>query len=306
MSQNQGTRTTDNSRRAGTVMGLNTMRRTGLPRTPVQALSTFGTSVRPSDAPRASGVESPPLSPSLSTQLSAFENPVDDNRGDPEEPKPPTSPLESAPPDGPPNPPPDGNDPDSPSPPNPDPDEPDPRTPPDPPDLLHQFLGGLHQLSHSITTNQQPPATPRTEKAKVRDPDTFDGSDPRKLRSFLVACNLHFRDRPHAFLDDERKILFVLSYLDGPAMSWFEPGLMDPTNSAPWMWNFEFFINELEVNFGPHDPIGDAETSLTNLTMREDSRIVKYNVEFWKLVARLDWNESALTAHYYSGLPLRI
>jgi hypothetical protein len=89
-------------------------------------------------------------------------------------------------------------------------------------------------------------------------------------------------------------------------MSWFEPGLMDPTNSAHWMWNFKVFINELEVNFSPHDPVGDAESSLTNLTMGEDSRIVKYNVEFWKLVARLDWNESALTARYFSGLPLRI
>jgi hypothetical protein len=122
----------------------------------------------------------------------------------------------------------------------------------------------------------------------------------------LVACNLHFQDRPYAFPDDEKKILFILSYLDGPAMSWFEPGLMDPTNSAHWMWNFEVFINELEVNFSPHDPVGDAESSLTNLTMGEDSCIVKYNVEFWKLVARLDWNKSALTARYFSGLLLQI
>jgi hypothetical protein len=89
-------------------------------------------------------------------------------------------------------------------------------------------------------------------------------------------------------------------------MSWFKPGLMDLTNSMHWMWNFEVFINELEVNFGPHDPIGDAESSLTNLTMEEDSCIVKYNVEFWKLVTQLDWNESTLTAHYFSGLLLQI
>jgi hypothetical protein len=89
-------------------------------------------------------------------------------------------------------------------------------------------------------------------------------------------------------------------------MSWFKPGLMDLTNSAHWMWNFEVFINELEVNFSPHNPVGDAESSLTNLTMGEDSRIVKYNVEFWKLVARLDWNKSALTTRYFSGLLLQI
>jgi hypothetical protein len=32
----------------------------------------------------------------------------------------------------------------------------------------------------------------RMEKIKVREPDTFDGSDPWKLRDFLVSCNLHF------------------------------------------------------------------------------------------------------------------
>jgi hypothetical protein len=89
-------------------------------------------------------------------------------------------------------------------------------------------------------------------------------------------------------------------------MSWFKPGLMDLTNSAHWMWNFEVFINKLEVNFGPHNPVGDAESSLTNLTMGEDSHTVKYNVEFWKLVAWLDWNESALTTCYFSRLPLWI
>jgi hypothetical protein len=161
-------------------------------------------------------------------------------------------------------------------------------------------------LAHSITANQQPPPAPQPEKVKVCDPDTSNGSDLRKLRSFLVACNLHFQDCPYTFPDDKKKILFILSYLDGPAMSWFEPGLMDLTNSVHWMWNFKVFINELEVNFGPHDPVGDAESSLTNLTMGEDSCIVKYNVEFWKLVTRLDWNESVLTARYFSGLPLQI
>ena len=32
--------------------------------------------------------------------------------------------------------------------------------------------------------------------AKVREPDTFDGTDPKKLRTFLVQCELCFQDRP--------------------------------------------------------------------------------------------------------------
>ena len=72
------------------------------------------------------------------------------------------------------------------------------------------------------------------------------------------------------------------------------------------MWDFEAFIFELESNFGPHNPISDAENLLTNLAMSENSRILKYNVKFWKLAARLDWNESALVAWFFSRLLLRL
>jgi hypothetical protein len=117
----------------------------------------------------------------------------------------------------------------------------------------------------------------------------FLTSDPQKLRDFLVLCNLHFQDCPNVVADDEQKILFVLSFLKGATISWFELALMDPNNAGHWMWDFEAFIFKLESNFGPHDPIRDAKNLLTNLTMSENSRILKYNVEFWKLAAR-DWN----------------
>ena len=70
------------------------------------------------------------------------------------------------------------------------------------------------------------------------------------------------------------------------------------------MWKFATFINELESNFGPHDPVGDAEKALTELTMKDNGRIIKYNVEFGKLVSKLDWNESALCARYFRRLPM--
>ena len=70
-------------------------------------------------------------------------------------------------------------------------------------------------------------------------------------------------------MDDRKKILFILSFLKGAAISWFEPALMDPNNTAHWMWDFDTFILELESNFGPHDPIGDAKNLLTNLIMNK-------------------------------------
>ena len=169
-----------------------------------------------------------------------------------------------------------------------------------------RFLQVMSALAVAIHTLHSPQSAPKPEKVKVREPDTFDGSDPDRLRDFLVSCNLHFRDCPHVFYSDEKKILFILSSLKGAALNWFEPGLMDLTNNAHWMWNFPTFINELEANSGPHDPIGDAETALNELTMKENSCIIKYNVKFWNLTSKLDWNESALCAQYFRGLPSRL
>ena len=81
---------------------------------------------------------------------------------------------------------------------------------------------------------------------------------------------------------------------------------MDITNSAHWMWDFAAFIGKLEGNFRPHDPVGEAEKSLYTISMKENSRIIKYNVEFWKLAARVTWNDTALKECYYCRLPLRL
>ena len=39
-------------------------------------------------------------------------------------------------------------------------------------------------------------------RTKVREPDTFDSTDPKKLRTFFVQCELNFQDQPKAFWTD--------------------------------------------------------------------------------------------------------
>ena len=72
------------------------------------------------------------------------------------------------------------------------------------------------------------------------------------------------------------------------------------------MWNYKVFLSELESNFGPHDPVGDVEKALSELTMKKGGRIVKYNVDFWELASRVNWNEAALCTRYFRGLPLHL
>ena len=86
--------------------------------------------------------------------------------------------------------------------------------------------------------NVHPPPTPYapvalvTSLTKLQEPDTFNGSDANKLQVFILQCSLHFQDCINAFFSDRAKVTYTLSYLTGPALSWFEPGLFDPSPPA--------------------------------------------------------------------------
>ncbi|KAJ3779933.1 hypothetical protein GGU10DRAFT_280142 [Lentinula aff. detonsa] len=74
-----------------------------------------------------------------------------------------------------------------------------------------------------------------SSKAKLRDPDVFDGSELRKLQSFLASLALIFAECPNYFTN-ERKVSYALSYLSGSAKEWFEPDLLNPDPFDPPAW----------------------------------------------------------------------
>ncbi|KAG6328138.1 hypothetical protein ID866_10951 [Astraeus odoratus] len=114
---------------------------------------------------------------------------------------------------------------------------------------------------------------------KVCEPNTFDGMDPKKLREFLVQCELNFRDRPQAFHSDMWKVSFALSFFKGIALAWFKPDLLDaiPGADPTWADDYSEFVIELTTNFGPHDPVSDAKHQLDNLSMKDGSCINNQN-----------------------------
>src|SRR5882724_968174 len=82
-----------------------------------------------------------------------------------------------------------------------------------------------------------------SSKPKLWEPDPFDGSDPHKLRTFILQCKLNFRDRKDAFEDDSDKVNYVLSYLKGTALDCFESAVLDPIEPL-WLLDFDLFIEE--------------------------------------------------------------
>ena len=144
-------------------------------------------------------------------------------------------------------------------------------------------------------------------KTKVCKPDTFNGTDPCKLHTFLVLCELNFQNHPKAFAMDHAKVTYVQSYLRGMALEWFEPDLLNVSNpnACPiWMDSYHQFVSELKSNFGSHDPVRDAEHQLDNLSMKEGQKINKYVVEFNCLAGQVhSYGDGALCHIFYSGLP---
>jgi len=158
----------------------------------------------------------------------------------------------------------------------------------------HVFMR-LSKAINNLAHNNRRTSSSDDSKVKVREPDTFDGSEPRKLRAFFVQCELNFQSKPKTFRLDWAKVNFAQSYLKGMALEWFEPDLLsDGLSPRPdWMDDYSEFMLELQTNFGPHDPSGDAE--------------MQYVIEFQRLASQVrGWGDGALCRQFYNGLPARI
>jgi len=167
--------------------------------------------------------------------------------------------------------------------------------------IFNNLSIAINRLARSSRSSES------SSRTKVREPDTFDGTNPKKLRTFLVQCELNFQDRPKAFHTDRTKVTFAQSYLKGMALEWFEPDLLgagDPLNHPIWMTNWEEFVIELQTTFGPHDPVANAEHQLDHLRMKENHRANRYVVDFNHIASQIQgYGDGALRHHFYTGLP---
>src|SRR6202522_4128515 len=146
----------------------------------------------------------------------------------------------------------------------------------------------------------------KTPTTKVKEPDTFDGSDSRKLNNFILLCDLYFRHKPSAYSDDSAKVTFALSHLRGLALDLFEPAILDSEENPDWLTDWSAFLRLPRSHFGPIDPVANAEDAIDNLKMRENQRIVKYDVELNRFAIKTGWDDAVLRHRYYSGLAERI
>ncbi|KAG6332169.1 hypothetical protein ID866_6921 [Astraeus odoratus] len=129
-----------------------------------------------------------------------------------------------------------------------------------------------------------------SSQAQVCKPNTFDGTDPKKLHTFLVQCELNFQDCPSTFKKDHTKVVFI-----------------NPRSCPLWMDDWTEFITELQSTFVPHNPVTDAKNQLDHLQMKENQYINKYVVKFNQLASQVrGYGNGALCHQFYSELPNHI
>jgi len=123
-----------------------------------------------------------------------------------------------------------------------------------------------------------------TSKPKLQEPDPFDGSDPKKLCTFIFQCKLNFQDHKDLFSTEEDKVNYALSHLKGITLDCFKPILLGLHNPI-WLSDFDLFIMELENNFRSFNPQGKAEAELKALHMHENHQATKYFIKFQQLAS---------------------
>jgi hypothetical protein len=167
-----------------------------------------------------------------------------------------------------------------------------------------QFINAVLELGDIIAASHP------TKLQKIKEPDTFDGTDSSKLDEWITQVTLYFTANPSVFESDEDKVIFAMSYLCGQALAWFQPdllgGLSEDEPEPAWASDFVAFIHKLVVNLSPHDPVGDAESKLELLQMQDSEHITEFLVKFNLKAGRTGWGDAALWYYFYKSLPDRI
>jgi hypothetical protein len=130
------------------------------------------------------------------------------------------------------------------------------------------------------------------------DPEKFTAEDRGKLRSFVALLHMRLIDRPGEFPNEQLKLRYASSRLDGAALEQLIPLVKDDHVN---LQNFKAFVTSLEEAYGDPDHVNTAERALAKL--RQGNRdFVAYHAEFQRLIADLNWNNTAKHAALHRGL----
>ena len=82
---------------------------------------------------------------------------------------------------------------------------------------------------------------------RIKEPETFMGRDPKKLKAFIFQCCLYFLGSSE-FEDNYKRVTFALSYLQDVAQEWFEHRISSITDDYPeWLDSWDLFVTNSRI-----------------------------------------------------------
>ena len=141
-------------------------------------------------------------------------------------------------------------------------------------------------------------STSRTQKKHrgIKEPDTFSGGSSDDLQAFIFQCQIYFRACEGEFVEDTDRIFFVIFYLRGIALDYFEPFINepDPSQDFDFLEDWSAFTQKLANVFGSYTPEDDDEDAIIAIPFPPDGKAVTYFIQFAKYQNRIRWGDRSL------------
>jgi len=142
------------------------------------------------------------------------------------------------------------------------------------------------------------------DQIKAADPSRFMGSH-KELEGWIVACHLGIASQPSKFATEGKKVIWAVSFLDGPPRSWAQPlinaYLLGPESPPPQeLASFDALANALRALFGDPNLERHAIAALNNL--RQTTSVAEYRAHFAGHSQHTKMDSNALAPYFYRGL----
>ena len=148
--------------------------------------------------------------------------------------------------------------------------------------------------------------TTAAKEARMGVPTPFSGKRG-DLKKFLMTCKMHLQANRAIYNNDEKKVVFVLSFMtEGDAATWREQWLddLDAKAQAANKTEMDFrtfgeLIKLLEKDFAAYDAPGDALEKMKNLRYDTKASIEDHISRFKALLSQSGMKELISVIDYF-------
>jgi hypothetical protein len=178
--------------------------------------------------------------------------------------------------------------------------------------LVTSWLNDFHLGSDMAPASVANVPSGDSSGIKVNAPQEFSGVKG-SLERFRMQCLLAIEMSGGKLPTERKKVLYIVSFLRGPAYEWVHPHFKDFLQHAEgeqkaftrkMFKDYQSLFDEMEEVFDNGDEALEADRDIRALRQRTSA--AQYRAEFQILAAKLDWNDDALASEFYRGLKDRV